>query len=63
LVTILTPNRRAIRPAPDTRAAPEMLRPARRKKNGVRSANAMLRMRSMSTRSERKTPATTSPAR
>ena len=49
-------------PAPLMRAESEISVPARRKKNGVSKANAMVRIRSRMTLSFIKTPATTSPA-
>src|SRR5664280_1126946 len=63
LVTILTPNSSAMTPAPLTSAGTEISRPARRKKNGVSRAKAMVRIRSTMTRSRRNSPATTSPTR
>jgi hypothetical protein len=52
----------AIIPAPETSAGAEISVPARRKKKGVSSANAIARSRSSSSRSCVNTPATTSPA-
>ena len=48
-------------PAPDELGRRDE-RPARKKKNGVRNAKAIVRIRSMITRSCMKTPATTRPA-
>jgi hypothetical protein len=62
LAASLTSSRAAITPAPAISAEAEISVPARRKKNGVSRANAMERSRSISTRSCRKTPATSSPA-
>ena len=57
-----SPREQCDHPAPEMSAGAEINVPARRKKNGVRSAKAMARSRSTTTRSWRKTPATTSPA-
>jgi hypothetical protein len=63
LATSFTARRATMTPAPDTRAGAEMSVPAWRKKNGVKRAKAIERIRSMTTRSCMNTPARTSPPR
>src|ERR1035438_9817840 len=57
LVAILTTKSTAMIPAPETSSGAEISVPARRKKNGVRNAKAIVRIRSMITRSCMNTPA------